>query len=330
MIQKESDPSGIYLTLTNDVGLSLTLSELGAGIYEIAYDGKKMSIAPSTHRPYEVSSAYFGKTIGRISGRIKDAILPWRGKEYEIGQNEGFNTLHGGPRGFSYQTFGLVDHYENEKELVAKFNNVSFSGDMGFPGEVEVNVIYTLSKTEPTFTITYEIVSKEATPVGLTNHTYFNLGGKANVTKDFLQVKADAIYELDEEMIPLKPIALSPLFDLNKGKAIGEIADDPSLIGTKPNGLDHIYRLKQEEGSKVILENEDYRLEIQTDFPCCCIYADNYPRDGMILNTGLPEERHSAIAIEPCEKPGDFEAMCVSPEAKKTRRITYTFLRKGE
>jgi aldose 1-epimerase len=293
MIQKESDPSGIYLTLTNDVGLSLTLSELGAGIYEIAYDGKKMSIAPSTHRPYEVSSAYFGKTIGRISGRIKDAILPWRGKEYEIGQNEGFNTLHGGPRGFSYQAFGLVDHYENEKELVAKFNNVSFSGDMGFPGEVEVNVIYTLSKTEPTFTITYEIASKEATPVGLTNHTYFNLGGKANVTKDFLQVKADAIYELDEEMIPLKPIALSPLFDLNKGKTIGEIADDPSLIGTKPNGLDHIYRLKQEEGPKVILENDDYRLEIQTDFPCCCIYADNYPRDGMILNTGLPEERHS-------------------------------------
>jgi hypothetical protein len=50
----------------------------------------------------------------------------------------------------------------------------------------------------------------------------------------------------------------------------------------------------------------------------------------MILNTGLPEERHSAIAIEPCEKPGDFEAMCVSPEAKKTRQITYTFLRKGE
>jgi galactose mutarotase-like enzyme len=81
-------------------------------------------------------------------------------------------------------------------------------------------------------------------------------------------------------------------------------------------------------GKSTVLENEKYRLEIQTDMPTIAVYTNNYPREGQLLSNGRIEEKYSAIALECEEIPNDFDAIAVLPGQIKKRHIYYVFSKK--
>jgi galactose mutarotase-like enzyme len=124
---------------------------------------------------------------------------------------------------------------------------------------------------------------------------------------------------------PDKQIPVPPLLDFRKPKIIRDVCLDPTLPSDTGGGIDFIYVTN---GKSTVLENEKYRLEIQTDMPTIAVYTNNYPREGQLLSNGRIEEKYSAIALECEEIPNDFDAIAVIPGQIKKRHIYYVFSKK--
>jgi aldose 1-epimerase len=328
MESHEKDGSS-FITITNDVGLSLTLCDFGAGLYEVRYDDKPMTLAELDKDSWLHSDAYFGKTVGRIAGRLSGGKLPYLGNVYSLDTNEGRNTLHGGKGGFSYRPFKM-DVLHLEEGLAVDFYYVSKAGEEGFPGEVNLRVRYFLSSDEPTYKIIYESKVSEQTPLNFTSHTYFNLGGEPTVEKQKLTLLSKENETYDPELIPLGFEASPSYLDFSLGKAIGEDINAPALQESRTKGYDHCFKfLPHGKKEPVIrLESEEYALEISTSLPCVQVYSYNYPHLGEAMSNGQKAQLHGALAIEPVYAPGDFHTMTVLPFEGRKDVIEYHFSKK--
>ena len=311
---------GRFVSLNNGTGFEVVLSTFGAGVYQIYVDGAPMLIGPKGYYDYEISDAYYGKTIGRYAGRVPNGELKFNGKTINLPLNDPFHhTLHGGPEGFSFHVF--------EEEIAnneVRMSYLSPRGEGGFPGSVKLTVIFKVVPGEYTLYMDYELESDEPTPVGLTCHSYFNLGGEQTVLGDTLMIPAEKYYTTVMKA-PDKQIPVPPLLDFRKPKIIRDVCLDPTLPSDTGGGIDFIYVTN---GKSTVLENEKYRLEIQTDMPTIAVYTNNYPREGQLLSNGRIEEKYSAIALECEEIPNDFDAIAVLPGQIKKRHIYYAFSKK--
>ncbi|MBP5091480.1 MAG: hypothetical protein J6328_02860 [Bacilli bacterium] len=311
---------GRFLTLDNGTGFKVVLSTFGAGIYQIYVDDAPMLIGPKDLFEYEISDAYYGKTIGRYAGRVPNGELAFHGKTIQLPLNDPFHhTLHGGLDGFSFHDFS----YERD-EYEVRMSYFSPRDEAGFPGAVTLKVFYSVTPNEYALHINYFIDSDEETPVGLTCHSYFNLGGEETVLGDSLLIPADAYYTTKMKA-PEKLSPVPPLLDFRRPRIIKDICLDPTLPGDTGGGIDFIFLTN---GKTTVLENEAYRLEVQTDFPTIACYTNNYPREGQKLSNGLREQKYSAIALECEEIPNDFDAICVHPGETRRRHIDYLFTKK--
>jgi len=321
------------IRLRSDSGLEVSFSEIGAAIVEIRYAGAPMTIAPKDLAEFNgPNSGYFGKTPGRITGRIRNSLLHFQGKDYKLQPNEGMTSLHGGPNGFSTKRFlGKVE--EKDDGILVTFSYASPDGDGGYPGAVEVVVTYFAAKTRPSLRIVYEATSDRDTPLNLTNHSYFNLGGFRHVLDSTLFLRASKYLPVDGNMIPLAPLEVPTCLDFRHGKRLGEEIGDPLLQKSPTKGYDHGF-IFDEGGSdkhKAILANEHYLMEVFTDYPAVQVYTDNYPRLNMPLNNGHKEGPHSGITLECVDVPGDFEGgMLVTPTKPYKRFIEFVFAKKEQ
>lgn len=318
-----------FLKLTNSVGLSVTLSDFGAGIYEIRYLGVPMTIAEKDKKAWLHSTAYFGKTVGRIAGRIKDGKLDYLGKSYVLSVNEGTNTLHGGVEGFSYRPFRM-DVVHLGDGVAADFYLVSKALDMGFPGEVDLRVRYLLKENEPVLRIVYDAKVSEETPLNFTCHAYFNLGGDETVEAQRLWIDAEKTETYGPSLIPLGFVPSPRCLDFTEPKAVGQDIMDPYLQKSRALGYDHCFAFKDNRGQAPVLrlESAKYGMEITTSLPGVQVYSDNYPRLGALLNNGHREKQHSGLAIEPVYLPDDFTSMSAVPGTNKHDWIAYHFYAK--
>ena len=250
-----------------------------------------MLVAPKGYLAYEKSIGYFGKTIGRYAGRIPYGLLTFRGKTYELSINDGdsscYHSLHGGEVGFSFRDFDFtVDEYS------VSFTYLSPDGEEGYPGEVRLEVVYSVKPNENSLLIEYYLESDSDTPVNLTNHAYFNLGGEEDILDNRLQIPASKYFKT-EQKAPKKENEITPLLDFREAKRIGDVAKDDSLLSDPVNGLDFLYVKEEELAAR--LENEEYVASVYSDMPCVAVYSDNYPREGMLLNNGNAEKKYSAF-----------------------------------
>jgi aldose 1-epimerase len=318
-----------FVKITNDALLSLTLCDYGAAIYEIAFDGKKMNIAESDVSLWKESQAYFGKTVGRIAGRIENAELHYLGKVYLLEPSEGKTCLHSGPKGFAHKTFRM-DIVHLEDGVAVDFYLVSPALEGGFPGEVNLRVRYFIYEKRSAFKITFESKVSEQTPLNITNHCYFNIGGEKNVEHQRLWIKAHTNQTYSKILMPLGFSKSTPVTDFSKPKEIGQDLQAPELYTTRTNGYDHCYKLEENNGKTpvVSLENDTYKMEISTSLPCIQIYSHNYPTLGEMLNTGFPTMMHSGLAIEPVYAPNDFHTQTVLPFEGRKNFIEYAFSKK--
>jgi len=157
--------------------------------------------------PYEERHPYFGTITGRYANRIARGSFTLDGNTYTLAKNNGPNHLHGGIIGFDRKAWTTsTSSTPDSATLILSY--VSKDGEEGYPGEVDTRVIYTLS-SDNSLSIEYTATTTKATPINLTNHSYFNLAGhdSGDVLRHSLIIEADRYVPVDETSIPLGPLA---------------------------------------------------------------------------------------------------------------------------
>ena len=300
----EYDGKKVYLfTLQNDNGTTVTISNYGGTVTSFVTpdkNGKKSSIIigfDSLHS-YLQHPPYFGALIGRYGNRIGNAKFTLDSTTYKLAANNGKNHLHGGLKGFDKVVWDATIPNDSIPSLTLKY--LSKDGEEGYPGNLQVTVQYTLTDDDG-LKIEYSGETDKATPINLTNHSYFNLTGDVSNTilNHKLMIDADYYTPVDTSLIPtgeIKSVKGTP-FDFTSPKLIGRDID--SVKG----GYDHNWVLNKKDTSlQKVAELSDSisgrSLEVYTTQPGLQFYTGNF-LDGTFINRyGKLIAKHSALCLE--------------------------------
>ena len=281
---KNGEKASCYV-LKNSKGMEAVVSDFGASLLKLYVpdkDGKTQDVVLGyeTLEDYENGGDSLGATVGRVANRIGMAEFELNGKKYELTKNDnGKNTLHGGIDFYNKRMWDVKE--EDDTHVV--FALVSPDGDQGFPGEVKIEVSYTITE-ENELKIHYHAIPDQDTLLNMTNHSYFNLSGHASGTAWTAQVwiDADAFTETDADLIPtgtVVPVEGTPM-DFRTKKAIGkEIETDYEALNFG-KGYDHNWVLNNKgEFAKVAemsSEESGITMEVYTDLPGMQLYTGNF------------------------------------------------------
>ncbi|HEY3886197.1 MAG TPA: aldose epimerase family protein, partial [Vicinamibacterales bacterium] len=171
---------------------------------------------------------YFGAIVGRYANRIAKGKFTLDGKTYTLATNDGPNHLHGGNRGFDKQMWNMQTDMGEGRVSVA-FSRVSPDGEEGYPGTLNVRVVYTLTDDNELI-VEYHATTDKPTPVNLAQHSYFNLAGEGSgdILGEELTINADRYTPIDATSIPtgeIAPVGGTP-FDFRQATAIGARIND--------------------------------------------------------------------------------------------------------
>jgi aldose 1-epimerase len=233
-------------TFTNASGMSVTAITYGGIITSLKVPDKAGQLADvvlgyDSLQGYLDKSPFFGCIVGRYGNRIGKGTFTLDGKTYRLPINNGENHLHGGPQGFDKKVW-KAEPFEHGDLVGVVFTHTSPDGDMGYPGTLAMKVTYTLT-SDNTLRFDYEATTDKATPVNLTQHTYFNLAGagSGDILKHEIEIKADRYTPVDAGLIPTGQLATveGTPFDFRKATAIGARidADHPQIKAG--GGYDH-------------------------------------------------------------------------------------------
>lgn len=237
---------------------------------------------------YLKDSPYFGAIVGRYANRIAKGRFTLNGRTYQLPVNNGANSLHGGTRGFDKVVWNATP-FENDTAAGVVLTQVSPDGDMGYPGRLEVRVRYTLTDHDELI-VDYQATSNKATPVNLSQHSYFNLAGdgQRDILDHVLQLDAGRYTPVDSTLIPtgeIAPVAGTP-FDFRTPTAIGariDQADEQLRVG---RGYDHNFVLDPrgpglQHIARVVEPTTGRTMDIFSDQPGVQFYSGNF-LDGTI------------------------------------------------
>ncbi|NNV54781.1 galactose-1-epimerase [Panacibacter sp. KCS-6] len=300
----ETDGTKVDLyTLVNTKGSTVKITTYGGIVTSFVTADKSgntssIVIGFDSLSGYLAKPPYFGALIGRYGNRIGNATFTLDGKEYKLAANDGKNHLHGGVKGFDKVVWTGTVISDTLPALTLTY--VSKDGEEGYPGNLKVIVQYTLTN-EDELKIEYTAETDKATPVNLTNHSYFNLSGDVNNTilSHTLMIDANNYTPVDSTLIPtgeIKVVKGTP-FDFTSPKAIG--AEIDSVKG----GYDHNWVLNR-KGSilqkvAVLADTASGRsLEVYTTEPGLQFYTGNF-LDGKLVNRdGKAIQQHTALCLE--------------------------------
>ncbi|MEP0710715.1 aldose epimerase family protein [Algoriphagus sp.] len=277
---------------------------------------------------------YFGAAIGRYGNRIANGKFTLNGEEYTLPQNNNGQTLHGGPGGMDYVIWDVEKSGENG--LI--FSYTSPDGEEGFPGELKVKMIYTLTDDNE-FKVTYEAETNKATPVNLTHHSFFNLNGAGNgtVLNHTLQLNADKYTPVNEVLIPTGEVASvnGTPFDFTNATKIGERIDQENEQLKFGGGYDHNWVLNKTgndltQAAVISSPQTGIEMEVWTTEPAIQFYSGNF-LDGSITGKGEKVyELRSAFCLETQHYPDspnqpNFPSTILEPGEKYEQTCIYKF-----
>lgn len=296
-ILKDNEVS--FIQIKNDKNLDVTLCTFGASFYRVCYKGINRIMTPIKKDEFYHNEQYYGKLIGRFSGRIKDAKCKIGNVTCDLPKNwNGINSLHGGPKGISFSNFDFeVNELENEINVVFKF----IEKESYLPGDVSYKITYHILKNKDEIRLDIEADTTKETIVNVTNHAYWTLSGcKRNVLDETLQLPCKYHGDLDNNLIAKSIITANEIMDFTMGHEIGKYIDSPYLQNHTSFGYDHFFVKTNKDidfAAKLIDNEEKIALTINTSYPAVVCYTDNYPTKMEYENCPF-EEKYQAIAIE--------------------------------
>lgn len=251
---------------------------------------------------------YHGAIVGRVCGRIDKARFCLHGKEYALAENDAYGTphrnhLHGGVHAFHNRIWKSRLFVNEQGEEGVAFSTFSADGEEGYPGNLYVEVLYTLSEAN-CLVMECKASTDRPTPVNLTNHVFFNLRGGDNrmdIQSHSLTIYADHLIECDPQLIPtgkLIEVADTSL-DFRKARRISDVFEDRQIRHN--NGFSVAYALRTIDfGLAAVLEDvgTGIKLEIRTNQPSLQVYNGYFMDGSDVGKQGTPYYPSAGIAIE--------------------------------
>ncbi len=295
-------------TLTNASGMELKISTYGGAIVSLKTPDRAGAMGDvvlgfdSLDGYLNPNEPFFGALVGRYGNRIGHARFTLDGKTYSLSVNDGENSLHGGARGFDKYVWTPKQLPDGGLQLTI----LSKDGDQGYPGNLQVTVVYHLTNANEV-RIDYTATTDKDTVVNLTNHAYYNLKGAGNgdILGHIMMLNASRFTPVDAGLIPngeLKPVTGTP-FDFTKPTAVGARInqDDEQLklghgydhnwvIDRKGAGLSLAARVEEPSTGRV--------MEVLTTQPAIQFYTGNFLDGTLIGKGGKVYPRRAALCLE--------------------------------
>lgn len=291
--------------LANERGMNVSITNYGGAITSIKVPDKHgvngdVVLGYESLAEYVKNPRYLGCLVGRHANRIGLGRFSLNGVDYQLAQNNGANHLHGGPQGFDKKLW-QVDESDGETLSLEYF---SVHGEENYPGNLKVNVDYTLS-ADNELRIEYRATTDQDTIVNLTNHSYFNLGPGEHILDHQLAINASAFTPVSKDLIPtgeIRTVSGTPM-DFTSSHSIGErIKDDYEQLGFT-GGYDHNYVLDQFDGGlRVVAQVFDpvsgRTLEVSTTQPGLQFYSGNFLDGSLIGKGGVAYQKYAGFCLE--------------------------------
>ena len=295
----KNDQIKVYITNYGGRIVSLLTPDRSGQIGDVVLGFKSIDDYLSANGPYH------GALIGRVGNRIAKGKFKLGSETYSLPINNNENHLHGGPEGFNNQVWEVKAADDSSITM----NYFSSDGEMGYPGNLDVEVMYSLND-ENELLITYKATTDKSTPVNLTNHAFFNLAGEANgtINDHLLKLNADHFTPVDKTLIPLgenRSVEGTP-FDFRIPKTIGRDLNlqETDLQMEYGGGYDHNFVLNKEKDGEmslaayVIDPKSGRRMDIFTEEPGIQFYGGNFMDGSDIGKYGKKFLYRESFALE--------------------------------
>ena len=287
---------------------------------------------------YLDGSPYFGAIIGRYGNRIGGAEFTLDGEAYPLAANDGVNHLHGGAVGFD-KVVWAGESFQDDSGVGVVFRYTSPDGEEGYPGNLQMEVTYTLTPSDE-LVVDYRATTDQATPVNLTQHSYFNLkdGGASDILGHELMIAADGFTPVDATLIPtgeIAPVEGTP-FDFTIPHTIGErIGADHQQMGFG-GGYDHNWVLNgtPAEGmtlaARVSEPTTGRTMEILTTEPAIQFYSGNFLDGTLTGKGGVVYQHRTGFCLETQHYPDspnkpDFPSTILRPGEEYRTQTVFRF-----
>ena len=291
--------------------MHVSVSSFGAIITSIRVPDRhgvpgEIALGHDRLEPYLTQTAYLGALVGRYANRIANGRFVLDGRQIQLARNNGPHHLHGGDRGFDKHLWAGERVAADEAEGV-RLHRVSPDGEEHYPGALDVTVEYLLS-SRGELLITYDAVTSAPTIVNLTQHTYFNLSGSAEVIDDhWLTVHASRFTPVDAQLIPTGeclPVDGTP-FDFRRPRRIGDALQHEHLQLQFAGGFDHNFVLDAAaatgahriHAAHVFEPSSGRALDVFTTEPGIQFYSGNF-LDGSIEGRHGVYRRRAGFCLE--------------------------------
>ena len=332
--------AGLYILESAD-GMRAAVTDYGAALVSLAVPDSKgklrdVVLGHDDASGYETGSGHIGASVGRFANRIAGAGFELNGHRYELTANNGANCLHGGKDFFKNRLWGVKIDFTSVRsgDIMAAYASESIAdkdpsrglrglhddsitfcldspdGDQGFPGNMHIEVTYSLPGSGK-LRIDYRAVSDADTPVSFTNHSYFNLNGhdSGTVMGHMAKINAEYFTPVDAGLIPVEeaaPVAGTP-FDFREEKMLGKDinADDEQIAFG--GGYDHNFVIGDsayeasertiKEACVLYSDDSGICMTVMTDMPDMQVYTANGLKDEPGKD-GAVYGRRSAVCLE--------------------------------
>lgn len=327
---KTNDGKSVKIfTLTNSKGTEAKIINYGGRIVSLKVADKNgkfedVILGYDDLNGYLSDNFFFGGIIGRYANRIAKGKFSLNGKEYMLAKNNGENHLHGGVKRFDVLVW-TAKSLANKTGAVLELTHFSKDGEEGYPGNLSVKVVYTLTENDE-LKMEYSATTDQDTVINLTNHAYFNLAGSGTILNHILKINADKFTPTDSGSIPtgeLREVAGTP-FDFRVGKTMGKQIDEANEQLKFGSGYDHNWVLNKKPNefslaASVEEPNSGRVLEVLTTEPGIQFYAGNFLADGKGKGGKIYNKREGF-----CLETQHF------PDSPNQPKFPTTVLKKGE
>ena len=333
---KDGTPVEIF-TLRNANGVEARISNYGGIIVSFKVPDRNghfedVVLGYDQIDGYLKASPYFGAMVGRYANRIGGAKFTLDGKEYKLAANNNGNSLHGGNVGFDKKVWEVKMAQVRGTEPSLELHYTSKDGEEGFPGNLSVTALYTLTD-DNAIKLEFTATTDKDTIVNLTQHSYFNLAGKGDVLNYDVMIAAGKFLPVDSTLIPtgeLRPVEGTP-FDFRKPTAIGARINDDNEQLKFGKGYDHCWVINKPPGALGLMARvhdpaSGRVLEVFSNTPGLQFYTANH-LNGITGKGGWTYKPRNAFCMEPGAFPDSpNKPEFPSPELKPAQRYKHTII----